>query len=116
MPTKPFEMNIQSRGIAQEEPVFFDTTNQHETTEKDLCNQNEETGNTIPNEPPVITVSYYYASDLHKNTTIGNLARITEPSRLLTEQNSDPLFLNFKRELFRLRSDEQILKNDARYM
>ena len=33
-PTKPIEVNIESTGIAQEEPVFFDTTDQQETTEK----------------------------------------------------------------------------------
>ena len=34
IPTKPIEVNIESTGIAKEEPVFFDTTNQQETTEK----------------------------------------------------------------------------------
>ena len=35
-PTKAIELNIYSTGIAQEEPVFFDTTDQQETTEKEL--------------------------------------------------------------------------------
>ena len=30
--TKPIEVNIESTGIAQEEPIFFDTTDQQETT------------------------------------------------------------------------------------
>ena len=33
-PTKPIEVNIESTGIPEEEPVFFDTTDQQETTEK----------------------------------------------------------------------------------
>ena len=33
-PTKPIEVNIESTGIAQEQPVFFDTTARQETTEK----------------------------------------------------------------------------------
>ena len=33
---KPIEVNIESTGIAQDEPVFFDTTEQQETTEKEL--------------------------------------------------------------------------------
>ena len=36
IPTKPIEVNIESTGIAQEKPVFFDTTDQQETTEKEL--------------------------------------------------------------------------------
>ena len=36
--TKPIEMDIESTGIAQEEPVFFDSTDQQETTEKDFGN------------------------------------------------------------------------------
>ena len=34
IPTKPIEVNIESAGTAQEEPVLFDTTDQQETTEK----------------------------------------------------------------------------------
>ena len=36
IPTKPIEVNIESTVIAQEEPVFFDTTDQQETTEKNV--------------------------------------------------------------------------------
>ena len=36
LPTKPIEVNIESTGIAQEEPVFFDTTDQQETTENEI--------------------------------------------------------------------------------
>ena len=30
---KPIEVNIESTGIAKEDPIFFDTTDQQETTE-----------------------------------------------------------------------------------
>ena len=36
IPIKPIEMNLELTGIAQEEPVFFDTTDQKETTETEL--------------------------------------------------------------------------------
>ena len=36
IPTKPIEVNIESTGIVQEEQVFLDTTDQQETTEKEL--------------------------------------------------------------------------------
>ena len=116
IPTKPIEVNIESTGIAQEEPVFFEPTDQQETTEKELWQRKQEVRNAIPNEPPVITVSCYYANDLHKDTTIVNIAQLTEPSRILIEQDSDPTLLNFKREMLGLPCDEQILLNDARYM
>ena len=80
--TKPIEVNIKSTGIAQEETVFFDTTDQQETTEKELWNRKEEARNAIPNDPPVITVSCYYGNDLHKDTTIVNIAQLTKPSRI----------------------------------
>ena len=35
-------MNIESTGIAQDEPVFFDTTDQQETTENELRQRKEE--------------------------------------------------------------------------
>ena len=116
IPTKPIEVNIEFTGIAQKEPVFFDPTDHQETTEKELWKRKEEVRNTIPNEPPVITVSCFYANDQHKDTTIVNIAQLTKPSRILIEQDSDPTLLNFKREMLGLPFDEQILLNDARYM
>ena len=116
IPTKTIEVNIESTGAAQEGTVFFDPTDQLETTEKELWKRKEEARNTIPNDPPVITVSCYYANDLHKDTTIVNIAQLTKPSRILIEQDSDPTLLNFKREMLGLPFDEQILLNDARYM
>ena len=116
VPTKPIEVKIKSTGIAQEDPVFFDTTDQQEITEKELWKHKEEVRNAIPNDPPVITVSCYYANDLHKYTTIVNIAQLTKPSRILIEQDSDPTLLNFKREMLGLSFDEQTLLNDARYM
>ena len=116
IPTKPVEVNIESTGIAQEEPVFFDTTDQQKTTEKDLWKRKEQVRNATPNDPPVIRVSCYYANDLHKDITVVNIAQLTKPSRILIEQDSDPTLLNFKREMLGLPVDEQILLNDARYM
>ena len=115
-PTKPIEVNIEPTGIAQEESVFVDTTDQEQTIEKELWKRQEEAGKAIPNEPLVITVSCYYANDLHKDTTIVKIAQLTKPSRILIEQDSDPTLLNFKRKLLGLPFDEQILLNDARYM
>ena len=109
-------MNIESTGIAQEEEVFFSPADPQETTEKELWKRKEDVQNDITNDPPVITVSCYYANDLHKDTTIVNIAQFTKPSRRLIEQDSDPTLLNFKREMLGLPFDEQILLNDARYM
>ena len=116
IPTKPIEVNIESTGIAQEETVFFDPTDQQKTTENELWKRKEEVRNAIPNDPPVITVSCYYANDLHKDTTLVNIAQLTKPSRILIEQDSDPTLPNFKHEMLGLPFDEQILLNDARYM
>ena len=115
-PTKPIEVNIESTGIAQEETVFLDPTNQQETTEKELWKRKEEARNAIPNDPPVITVSCYYANDLHKDTTLMHIAQLTKPSRILIEQDSDPTLLNFIRKMLELPFDEQIFLNNARYM
>ena len=116
IPTKPIEVNIVSTGFAQEEPVSFDTTDQQETTEKELWTRKEEARNAIPHDPQVITVSCYYANDLHKDTSIVNIAQLMKPSRILIEQDSDSTLLNFKREMLGLPFDEQILLNGARYM
>ena len=83
---------------------------------KKLWKRKEEVRNAILNDPPVITVSCYYANDLHKDTTTVNIAQLKKPSRILIEQDSDLTLLNFKREMLRLPFDEQILLNDARYM
>ena len=104
IPTKPIEVNIESTGIAEEETVFFDPTDQQETTEKELWERKEKAQNAMPNEPPVITVSCYCANDLHKDTTNVNIAQLTKPSRILIEQPSDPTLLNFKREMLGLRN------------
>ena len=99
IPTKPIEVNIEFTGIAQEETVFFDPTDQQKTTEKELWKRKKEAQNAIPTDPPVITVTSYYANELHKDTTIVNIAQLTEPSRIFLEQDSDPTLLNFKREM-----------------
>ena len=41
IPIEPIEVNIESTGIAQEEPVFFDTTDQQETTENEPWQRRE---------------------------------------------------------------------------
>ena len=117
IPKKPIEVNIEFTRIAQEDQVFFDPTDQQETTEKkELWTRKEEARNAILNDPPVITVSCYYANDLHKDTTIVNIAQVTKPSGILIEQDSDPTLLNFKREMLGLPFDEQIVLNDTRFM
>ena len=116
IPTKPIVVNIEYTGIAQEETVSFDPTNRQETTKKELWKRKEEAGNAVRTDPPVITVSCYYAIDLHKDTTIVNIAQLTKPSLIHIEQDSDPTLLKFKREMLGLPFDEQILLNDARYM
>ena len=78
VPTKPIEVNIGSTGIANEEPVLFDPTDQQETTEQELWMRKKEARNAVPNDPPVITVSCYYANDLHKDTTSVNIARFNK--------------------------------------
>ena len=83
---------------------------------KELWKRKEEARNAIPNDPPVITISCYYANDLHKDTTFVNIAQFTKPSRILIEQDSDPTLLTFKREMLGLPFDEHFLLNDARYM
>ena len=114
--TKPIKLNIECTGIAEEEPVFFDTTDQQETRKKELWKHKEEVRNAIPTDPPGVRVSYYYANDLHKDTTIVNIAQLTKPSHILIEQYSDRTLLSFKREMLGLPFDVQILLNDVRYM
>ena len=116
LPTTPIEVNIELTGIAQEEPIFFDTTDQQETTENELWQRKEEARNAIHTEPPIITVSCYNAIDLHKNTTTVNIAQLTKPSRILIDHDSDQTLLNFKREVLGLPFDEQSVINDAPYM
>ena len=106
IPTKAIEVNIESTCIAQEEQVFFNPADPQETTEKELWKRKEGVRNAITNDPPVITVSCYYANDLHKDTTIVNIAQLTEPSLILIEQDSDPALLNFKREMLGLPFDD----------
>ena len=113
IPTRPIEVNIETTGIAQEERVFFDTKDQQETTEKKLWSRKEETRNAKPTDPAVFTVPWYYANDVHKDTTIVNLAQLMKPSRILVEQDSDPTLLNSKHKMLGLPFGEQILLIDA---
>ena len=99
IPTKPIEVNIEFTGIAQKEPVFFHTTDEQDTTEKELWSRKEEARKAIPKDPPIITVSCYYANDLHKDTTIVNIAQLTKSSRIIIKQYSDPTLLNIKCEM-----------------
>ena len=53
----------------------------------------------MPNNPPVIIVSFYNANDLHNDTTFVKIAQLTKPTRILIEQDSDPISLSFKRKM-----------------
>ena len=112
-PTKPIERNIEPTGNAQEEPFFFETTNQHETTEKRLWKRIEERRKAIPDDPPVIMLSRCYEIDLQKDTAIVKIAQLTKPSRRVIEQDSATLLI-FKLEMASLQFDKQIVLNDAR--
>ena len=70
----------------------------------------------MPTEPPVITVSCCFANYLHKDTTIVNIDQLTESSRILIEQDSNPTLFNSKRIMLSLPFDEQALIEGARYM
>ena len=73
----------------------------------------KETRNAIPKDPTVLRRSYCCANDLHKDTTIVNIAQLTKLSRFLTEQDSDRTLLKFKRKMLALLFDKQIVINDA---
>ena len=98
IPTKPIEVNIESKGIVQEETVFFDPTDRQETTEKELWKRKDEVRKAIPNEPSVITLSFYYANDLHRDTTFVNIAQIQNHHAYLSNktQTQHSLILNAK--------------------
>ena len=115
-PTKLIEVNFESTGFAQEDPFFFDNTDQQDTTEKEICKRKEKTRNALPIDPPVITISCFYAYDLHKDTTIVSKAHFTKPSRIFIEQVADPTLLYIKHEMFGLPFDEQVLTSDIGYM
>ena len=68
------ELNIECTGIAQEKPVLLTEQTQTRLQTKNFGRAKRKHGRVLPTEPPVITVSCYYVNDLHKNTTIGNLA------------------------------------------
>ena len=97
IPTKPIKVNIESTGIAQGKPVLFDNTDQREIAEKGLWKRNEEAQISITNDPPVITVSWYYANDLHKDSTIPNIAKLLKTSRILIEKK-------FRSKIFKIQT------------
>ena len=69
IPTKPIEVNIESTGIAQEETVFFDPTDQLETTEKELWKRKKEARNAIPkDQPPSDPLGILGSADLFLTT------------------------------------------------
>ena len=98
------------------QPLHKKTTDEQETTEKELWKRKEEARNAKPNDPSVITVSCYYAKELHKNTTNVSIAQLTKPSRILMEQDSDPTLLFSKRGMSGLPLDEQTLLKNECYM
>ena len=76
VPKKPTVVNIASTNIEQEEPVFFDNTDQHETTEEELWKRKRGTLLGNHKEPQVIKVSCCYSNSLHKDTTNVNIAQL----------------------------------------
>ena len=109
-------MKIESTGIAQQEPVFSDNTDQQETTEKEIWKGKKEAENAIPDNAAVIVVSCCYANDLYKDTTTVNIAQLTKPTRVFIEQDPDLTVKNFKRKVLGLPFYEHILLNEASCM
>ena len=62
VPTQPIELIIEPKGFSREELVFFDTTDQHEETEKQFLKRTEETRPSMPTDPSIITVSCHYGN------------------------------------------------------
>ena len=88
IPTQPIEVNIESTGIAQEDLVLFDTTDQHETTEKEFGNLKKK--QKMPYQTMhQSSVSCYCANDLDKDTKNVNISQLTKPSRIFIEQDSE---------------------------
>ena len=114
IPTKSIEVNIESTRIAQENTVFSVTTDQQETTEKQLWKRKEEARNAIPNYSHHIAV--LICKGPTQRNSICEMAKLTKPSRILYEQDSDTTLLNFKREKLGLPFDEQFSLNDACYL
>ena len=98
-PTKPIEVNRQFTGNPQEEPVFFGTRDLHETLRnhsRSVQKKHAAIHRNIPTEWQFITVLCHFATDLHKETIIVNIAQLTKPSRILIQQNPDYSIANAK--------------------
>ena len=90
-PTKPLELTIESRGIAQKE-WFFLNHRPTETIEEELWNRKEKKRRAIPRDPPVIIVSCYYAKDAHNYKTIVKTAQLTKLSAYLRKNIQIPYY------------------------
>ena len=89
IPTKLIEVNIESTGIAQEQPVFFDTKLKRENWKifSEVEGREEDVRSTILTEPPIMTAPGYYANNLHKSTTIFSIALSIKPCHFFIETN-----------------------------
>ena len=96
---KPIGINIKSTGIAPEEPVFNTDDDLTDFLEHDIWQRKADIRNTISSQVPVITIASYYHIDVPKEASVINKEHFNKRSRILIEQDSDPTFLNFKREM-----------------
>ena len=93
---RTFEVNIESKGIAPEQPVFNTDDDLTEIPEQGFWERKADVRNTISSQPMVITIASYYHIDLPKKPSILDMAHVNKPSGLFIEQISDPFLLNFK--------------------
>ena len=99
---KSIEVNIQSAGISPKKEVFKTDDDQTKIPEQEIWQRKVDVRSTITGQPPVITIASYYHIDLPKKQSNIDLAHFNKHSRILIEQDSDPTFLNFKREMIEL--------------
>ena len=116
MPTQPIEVNIQSTGITQEDPVLFPTEDAELPSGEQLWQPEQEKRNAVHTEPPVKSVSHCYINGNCKNTLMQSMETFIKFPRILIEQNTDPVLLNFKRQMPGRPFDEQIFATKPRYI
>ena len=78
-------------------------------SEEQLWQCKEDNRHAVNTKPPVITVSHCYIKDNYTNILIHSMEPFNISSRILIDQNADPVLLNFKGQMLRLPFDNEIL-------
>ena len=109
--TLPIEINVQSAGVTQEEPIFY--TNDDDETEEHYWARKKAIRKNLAIDEPTVTIQTLSTNLVKQHPDIQ--VRLRKTNQIIIEQSKDAVLQQMKAKLLHEEYSENLLQQDARY-